>query len=383
MARTRSGTARLTFALGAAVAILIALVPSAIAATPAADYRFQNTLTTSEGTAPALEHAGAPGNTFENETVNGVSRMVLRFLEGGGVLLRGASSVIPGDNYTIAALIRFDQESGYQRIADFRDGADDTGWYSHNGFLSFFPGVEGADKLLPSNRWAQVVLTRDAASKVVTGYVDGVQQFDFTDSSDLAIVDPEFDVLRFFIDDAAVSGEVSSGSIARLRLYPAPLTATEVSQLEDNQPLPGTTTEEPPVVEANVTIKYNGEYFNGYVRPQGEDGNPPPRPPRQIRQPSPAPTETATPAPSPSPTQTVDHSDLCDDGRRIVVKKERPGRDEVVGKDRSNYRGYWRVTEPDAAGVYYTVAKKKVVELDTGTVICARARSQGLRPPRQ
>ncbi|HVF52269.1 MAG TPA: hypothetical protein VNC78_01550 [Actinomycetota bacterium] len=141
---------------------------------------------------------------------------------------------------------------------------------------------------------------------------------------------------------------------------------------------PGEPTDAPPVVEAKVTIKYNGEYFNGYVRPRPEEGGTQPLSPRQ---PSPAPSETVMPSPTPSPTG--DHSGVCDNGRRVVLKQERPGKDPVVGKDRSDYQGYWRVTESDASGVYYTIAKKRVVELDSGTVICARARSQGLRPPRQ
>ena len=189
-----------------------------------ADYRFQESLASAVGTAPDLANLGA--NTFVPATVDGTSRFVLRFAENDGLMLSPASSVFANDVFTAVVLFSFDTVSSWRRLIDFKDAASDYGLYVFNGSLSFYPiVVESADSI-PANTFVQVALTRDESARV-TGYVEGVEQFAFIDSGNDAGLAPS-DVLRFFRDNGT---EGSAGAVARLRLYDAALSATEVAAL--------------------------------------------------------------------------------------------------------------------------------------------------------
>ncbi|MCA1695862.1 MAG: LamG domain-containing protein, partial [Actinobacteria bacterium] len=58
-------------------------------------------------------------------------------------------------------------------------------------------------------------------------YVNGVQQFSFTDSTNDAVITAA-QLPRFLSDDSEFPGEDSAGAVARVRSYDAPLTAAEV-----------------------------------------------------------------------------------------------------------------------------------------------------------
>ena len=116
---------------------------------------------------------------------------------------------------------------GYRRILDFKNGTADTGLYVLGGKLSFYSVAEAPSSSVAVNTFVQVVLTRDAAKKVI-GYVNGVKQLEFTDSSDLGLIDNN-NTLRFFKDN---NFEASAGSVARIRLYNGPLSASEVAALD-------------------------------------------------------------------------------------------------------------------------------------------------------
>ena len=62
----------------------------------------------------------------------------------------------------------------------------------------------------------------------------------------------------------------------------------------------------------------------------------------------------------------------CSNGRRIVLKKKRPGKDRVVGRDLSNSKGNWKIVKRRARGRYYAVAPRKQFEVNNATVICNR-----------
>jgi Concanavalin A-like lectin/glucanases superfamily len=96
-----------------------------------------------------------------------------------------------------------------------------------------FHGVSSntTPNLITANKYVQVVLTRDA-SGVVTGYVDGAQQFQLGDSGKGVI--SSANLLRFFQDnlDGGSPGEASAGSVARIRVYNYALTFNEVQGLD-------------------------------------------------------------------------------------------------------------------------------------------------------
>ena len=76
---------------------------------------------------------------------------------------------------------------------------------------------------------AHLVVTRDASTNQFVGYVNGVQQITFTDTSSDAIFTGPNNIIHFFKDDFATGQvEVSSGVVDRIRIYDGDLTASEV-----------------------------------------------------------------------------------------------------------------------------------------------------------
>lgn len=196
-----------------------------------ADYRFQNTRSSSAGSAPPLKDIGPKTNTFTPDTVDGTSRTVLHFPKGNGLKLSPTSSVVSNGTYTIVVLFKLNEVDGYRRIIDFKNGTSDNGLYIQGGLLRFYPQAQGNTTIAPST-YVQVVLTRNAGG-TVTGYVNGVQQFSFDDSaSNDAVIDAN--TLRFFRDNESggVATEHSAGSVARIRLYDSALNAGEVGALD-------------------------------------------------------------------------------------------------------------------------------------------------------
>ena len=172
-----------------------------------ADYYFQSSLESSLGTAPDLVEVERGSSVF---TVDGrTGTTVLRFAGGGGLALAPTTRVVGSSEYTIEVLFRLDLLAGYRKIIDFREGAADAGLYLLDGCLTFLPREQDALTKIGSDSYVQIVLTRDAADRVV-GYVDGVRQFAFNDRGGLAKVGGS-DGLRFFVDDATTTGEHSSG----------------------------------------------------------------------------------------------------------------------------------------------------------------------------
>ena len=203
--------------------------PEPAQAVPAAtaDYYFQGSLESSLGTAPDLVEVERGNSVFTVDGMTGVT--VLRFAGGRGLALAPTTRVIRSSGYTIEVLVRFDLLDGHRKIIDFRDGGADAGLYLLDGCLTFSPKERDALTKIGSDSYVQIVLTRDAAGRLV-GYVDGVRQFAFNDRRGLAKVGGS-DSLRFFVDDATTTGEYSSGSVSQIRLFDQALTANEVALL--------------------------------------------------------------------------------------------------------------------------------------------------------
>jgi hypothetical protein len=183
------------------------------------DYRFANVLSSSVGTAPALVKL-AGTESFTSDSVDGAICPVLSFPAAGGLKL--ATSGVLSTTYSIVLLARLDTTTSYVRLLDFKTASTDYGLYNLSGNLTFYNSVSPTGSGVPigTTSYAQIVLTR-SASGTVAGYVNGVAQFSFSDSSQDAVVSAANE-LRLFKDDGA---ENSSGKIARLRLYTTALTA--------------------------------------------------------------------------------------------------------------------------------------------------------------
>jgi len=194
---------------------------------PNADYQFQNNLHSSVGTPPDLTNI-APGNLFITSIVDGVSRPVYHFAQGSSVVLEPADGVIPTNVYTAVLLFSFDNISGWKRILDVKNPANNNGLYALNGTLYYYPVSSAPSATIAPSNYVQVVLTRDASSNVV-GYVNGVQQFSFVDTQNYATLAGSPEMLRFFKDD---STEDAPGTIARIRLYDKVMPPTQVAALD-------------------------------------------------------------------------------------------------------------------------------------------------------
>ncbi len=68
--------------------------------------------------------------------------------------------------------------------------------------------------------------------------------------------------------------------------------------------------------------------------------------------------------------------DECTQGRRVILKKARPGRDRVVGRDRSGRAGNWKIVKRRARGRFYAVVRRQQKNAASGAIlICLSDRS--------
>jgi hypothetical protein len=151
---------------------------------------------------------------------------VLTFPVGNGLQVSTAN-VIPLTQYTIVVLFRLQTTGGYRRIIDLNTAArnSDTGLYDHGGGLDYYNFAAGSDApITPSSGgdpYHEVYLSR-SSSGLVIGYVDGVEQLRFTDTTGAAVINPG-QTVTFFKDDNVIPGEESAGAVANIRLYDGPL----------------------------------------------------------------------------------------------------------------------------------------------------------------
>jgi hypothetical protein len=151
-----------------------------------------------------------------------------------GFWLEGA---INPDVYTLDFAFSLDNVDGYRRLVDFKALTSDTGLYTLNTRLNFYNEITGPDDVFAAGKEARVTLTRDGDG-LLTGYFNGVQQFQFTDGAGLASFSATNGIGYFFRDDNEVAGEASGGAVDYLRIYDVALTATEVASLTSPVPEP-------------------------------------------------------------------------------------------------------------------------------------------------
>lgn len=69
----------------------------------------------------------------------------------------------------------------------------------------------------------------------------------------------------------------------------------------------------------------------------------------------------------------------CRRGRVVTVKRKKRGADTVIGSNKTNRRGVWKVRHPRAKGRYYAVVKRKRFASGDQTVVCKQGRSRAKR----
>lgn len=148
-------------------------------------------------------------------------------------------AAVPQSVYTIDFTMALDETTGYRRLVDFKNLTSDTGLYNLNTSLNFYNLTTSPGGAFAAGQLARVTITRDAAG-TFTGYVNGLQQISFTDSSGLGEFTGPSQIAYFFRDDNAVSNEASGGFVDYIRIYDVALNATEVAGLTNPVPEPGT-----------------------------------------------------------------------------------------------------------------------------------------------
>ncbi len=193
-----------------------------------ADYNFDGNLISSIPGAPNLMHlVGSGPNSFESSIIDGYTRQTLRFPFNSGVALFNTNTVIPNNSYTVVALFRFDDLTGFRRIGDFKNGTSQTGAYFLDGRFESEPTTNPA--LLPGI-YFQAVLVRESTGRV-RAYRDGVFRVDIPNDSGLYQISTD-NVLRFAQDDFVSGGQASAGNLVRLRLYDGPMSSIQVAALD-------------------------------------------------------------------------------------------------------------------------------------------------------
>ena len=196
-----------------------------------ANYQFQNTLSSTIPSAPDLVPFVL--GSYSSESIGGTPATVYNFGTQQGLSLDAAGLI--SDNYTIAALLQFNNITGFRKIFDFKNLASDQGLYTLFGRLFFYDKISGGPTVGPG-AFFEVVLTRDSSTALMTAYLDGTPVFSFSDSSSLGVISAA-NLLNIFQDDATTSGgESSSGSVAGLRIFVNVLTDAEVAALDLRTP---------------------------------------------------------------------------------------------------------------------------------------------------
>jgi hypothetical protein len=223
------------------------------AETLVADYQLQGTYASSVGSIGPLAVVGTAtdvGFAYDQD-VNGNFQTVVQFsfdglMDPGGGLQAQTAGFLDPSNYSVVLTANFDlsPDLAATKLLDFKNLSSDDGLYVNDatGLLDF-NGVAGATGGTPvvSGTYTQIALTRDSSDNLVTVYEDGTEAFQFTDSSDLAVlgdsVSPSSNAyLTVFKDDDTGPGspfvnETSIGDLANLSLYNGALTASEIGNL--------------------------------------------------------------------------------------------------------------------------------------------------------
>lgn len=148
----------------------------------------------------------------------------------GGLRHPNMAPVIASGSYTLSMLVRFNpQTGGYARLVDFSNSTLDTGIYELGGGVSFYPvGTYAAGSFVQAED-TFVTLTRDATTRVVNLYINGVSSGTYTDSMDLYA--PASGTLYFFMDNTTGSAAISesnAGVVSYLQIADAPISPSAV-----------------------------------------------------------------------------------------------------------------------------------------------------------
>ena len=195
------------------IAVLFSLTLSlaAQAQTLVHEYDFNGNLNDSVGNSPLVNNGGTVGAG------------VFSFGPNQGPSFYGASTL--SSNYSIAIEFSLSSVTGFKKVIDFKNLGSDNGQYIYGGKVDFYPNSSVGS--FDANQTAELIFTRDAATKNYTAYENGSVVYTFTDSNDYGvatIVAGGYSLFNFFIDDTLTGGrESTSGQIDLIKIWDGPI----------------------------------------------------------------------------------------------------------------------------------------------------------------
>lgn len=171
---------------------------------------------------------GGPEIVLRNPT--GLGLRGYTFGEGEGPNL---SNAINPSDYSIEMLFQIDATNDWKKLIDFKDRSSSLGLYNNpEGALVFYNiGQQGPDGTLEASAPIHLVVTRNGITAEFTAYVNGVDQFSFTDDGGVAVFSGPENIINFLISQEDSSAENPSGSLDRTRIYQGALTQAQVIDL--------------------------------------------------------------------------------------------------------------------------------------------------------
>lgn len=206
-------------AISLTTAALALLCASSITANASSTFTLDD-FTASGGSGPSLTpHGGSlSGGVYSFATNQGLS------LDWSG---------FNPESYAIDIRFSFNTVGGsWLKILDFAHLSLDEGLYVYGDHLQFVeqPGIsfiDGPNGAFQNDRFADLSITRDGATKRFTGSVNGIQQFSFIDTRDQAVFAGPNPLATFFIDDIVTGGgEATGGRVDSITISSVPLPAT-------------------------------------------------------------------------------------------------------------------------------------------------------------
>ena len=184
-------------------------------------YTFENSFAEASNKFPMLRLLGRPGDFVEEKIaeLDNQKRFVYAFDKNCGLQFDNrAANGFFDESYTIEMYFRFAELDSWKRVVDFKNRKTDNGCYVYDGKLNFYNYAVGEKAPVRPNKYTHYVVSRNAKTKQVKMYVDGLSKIEFTDKLDEGKVD-EDGLLNFFYDDLMVKDEASEGAIALLKIY--------------------------------------------------------------------------------------------------------------------------------------------------------------------
>lgn len=220
----RSLTSLALAALAFTAVLICAVTATTASAALVADYRFENNLESSVGTAPPLTAVGAGATSFQTESVNGVPELVRVFPAGAGLSLATAG-LIPSDTYTFEITFRFTEVTAWERIFDATDAGQDNGLYVKTSKLDYYDNHHsgsadhfGIDAFL-ADTYTTVTIARSSSGQILV-HQNGSPQISYADTAGTGVLSSLPDrPARFFIDDNVIGNENAPGAVARIRVF--------------------------------------------------------------------------------------------------------------------------------------------------------------------